>query len=58
MRGSDRGKWYNIQKIDMSGEVPMVSAANAPQMKYSAAYSTGRERRFNSSMRFNHMEAQ
>jgi len=36
-------KWYNMQQIDMSNEKPMVSAANAPRVRYSAAYSTGRE---------------
>ena len=37
-------KWYNMQYINMSGNLPMVSAANAPQVRYSAAYPTGRER--------------
>jgi len=37
-------KWYNIQHIDMSEKMPMVGAANVPPVKYSAAYSTGRER--------------
>ena len=33
-----------MQQIDMSNEKPMVSAANPPRMRYSAAYSTGAER--------------
>ena len=37
-------KWYNMQQIDMSNEKPMVSAAKAPRVRYSAAYPTGRER--------------
>ena len=44
MWGGEQGKWYNMQKIDMSEKMPMVDAANVPQVKYSAAYSTGRER--------------
>ena len=48
MWGSERGKWYNMQKIDMSEKMPMVDAANVPPVKYSAAYSTGRERITNS----------
>ena len=31
-------------RIDMSNEKPMVSAAKEPQVRYSAAYPTGRER--------------
>ena len=37
-------KWYNMQHIDMSGNLPMGIAANAPRVRYSAAYPTGRER--------------
>ena len=37
-------KWYNMQYIDMSGERPMVSTADLPRVRYSAAYPTGRER--------------
>ena len=37
-------KWYNMQQIDMSNEKPMVIAANAPRVRYSAAYPTGAER--------------
>ena len=33
-----------MQQIDMSKEKPMGIAANAPQVRYSAAYPTGRER--------------
>ena len=33
-----------MQQIDMSNEKPMVSAAKAPRVRYSAAYSTRRER--------------
>ena len=33
-----------MQQIDMSNEKPMVSAAKAPRVRYSAAYPTGRER--------------
>lgn len=33
-----------MQKIDMSNEKSMVSAANAPRVRYSAAYPTGAER--------------
>ena len=32
-----------MQKIDMSAEAPMEDAAKVPPVKYSAAYSTGRE---------------
>ena len=42
-RACRRGKWYNMQQIDMSKEKPMDSAGNSPQMRYSAAYPTGRE---------------
>ena len=37
-------KWYNMWYIDMSVKQPMVSAAKAPRMRYSAAYPTGAER--------------
>ena len=37
-------KWYNMQHIDMSGNLPMGIAGNAPRVRYSAAYPTGRER--------------
>ena len=37
-------KWYNMQHINMSGNLPMGIAENLPRVKYSAAYSTGRER--------------
>ena len=37
-------KWYNMQYINMSGKLPMGIAADAPQVRYSAAYPTGRER--------------
>ena len=33
-----------MQYIDVSGKLPMCCAANAPQVRYSAAYPTGRER--------------
>ena len=36
-------KWYNMQYIDMSGNLPMGIAAKVPQVRYSAAYPTGRE---------------
>ena len=36
-------KWYNMQQIDMSGNLPMGIAGNVPQVRYSAAYPTGRE---------------
>ena len=32
-----------MQYIDVSGKPPMSCAANVPQVKYSAAYSTERE---------------
>ncbi len=35
-------KWYNIHQIGMSETMPML-ACNIAQVKYSAAYSTGRE---------------
>ena len=35
-------KWYNM-RINMSNEKPMGIAAKVPRVKYSAAYSTGRE---------------
>ena len=37
-------KWYNMQYIDMSGKLPMGIAAKGSQVRYSAAYPTGRER--------------
>lgn len=37
-------KWYNMQYINMSGNLPMGIAENLPRMRYSAAYPTGRER--------------
>ena len=37
-------KWNNMQHIDMSGNLPMGIAAKEPQVRYSAAYPTGRER--------------
>ena len=42
-------KWYNMQQIDMSGDLPMVRHEKVPGMRYSAAYPTGRERFENSS---------
>ena len=33
-----------MQQIDMSNEKPMGIAGNAPRVRYSAAYPTGRER--------------
>ena len=38
-------KWYNMQYINMSGNLPMRCVANLPRVRYSAAYPTGRERR-------------
>ena len=35
--------WYNM-RINMSREKPMGIAAKGPQVRYSAAYPTGRER--------------
>ena len=35
--------WYNM-RINMSKEKPMGIAAKGPQVRYSAAYPTGRER--------------
>ncbi len=37
-------KWYNMQYINMSGKLPMGIAGNAPRVRCSAAYPTGRER--------------
>ena len=37
-------KWYNMQYINMSGNLPMGIAGNAPRVRYSAAYPTRRER--------------
>ena len=37
-------KWYNMQYIDMSGDLPMVRHEKVPGMRCSAAYPTGRER--------------
>ena len=42
-RACRRGKWYNMQQIDMSNEKPMGIAAKVPRVRYSAAYPTGRE---------------
>ena len=36
--------WYNIQQIDMSGNLPMRRRAGNANVRYSAAYPTGRER--------------
>ena len=36
-------KWYNMQYINMSGNLPMGIAGNLPRVRYSAAYPTGRE---------------
>ena len=33
-------KWYNMQYINMSGKLPMGSAADVPRVRYSAAYPT------------------
>jgi hypothetical protein len=33
-------KWYNMQFIDMSGNLPMGIAGNVPRVRYSAAYPT------------------
>ena len=49
MGGSNMGrtrKWYNMQQIDMSGEMLMGCAEKVPQVRYSAAYPTGAERMF------------
>ena len=37
-------KWYNMQQIDMSGNLPMRRRAGNAKVRYSAAYPTGRER--------------
>ncbi len=37
-------KWYNMQYINMSGNLPMGIAAKGPRVRYSAAYPMGRER--------------
>ena len=37
-------KWYNMQYINMSGNLPRGIAAKVPRVRYSAAYPTGRER--------------
>ena len=37
-------KWYNMQYINMSGNLPMGIAENLPHVRYSAAYPTGAER--------------
>ena len=36
-------KWYNMQYVNMSGNLPMGIAGNSPRMRCSAAYPTGRE---------------
>ena len=36
-------KWYNMQTIDMSGNLPMRRRAKNAKVRYSAAYPTGRE---------------
>ena len=36
-------KWYNMRYIDMSGKLPMCRRTENAQMRYSAAYPTGRE---------------
>ena len=38
------GKWYNMRYIDMSGKLPMCRRTENAQVRYSAAYPTGRER--------------
>ena len=40
----DTQKWYNMQYIDMSGNLPMGIATNASWVRYSAAYPTRAER--------------
>ena len=35
--------WYNMQQIDMSGNLPMVIAGNLPRVRCSSAYPTGRD---------------
>ena len=37
-------KWYNMQQIDMSGNLPMRRRAGNAKVRYSAAYPTGAER--------------
>ena len=37
-------KWYNMQYINMSGNLPMGIAVTVPRVRYSAAYPTGAER--------------
>lgn len=37
------GKWYNMRSIDMSGKLPMCRRTENAQVRYSAAYPTGRE---------------
>ena len=37
-------KWYNMQYINMSGNLPMRRRAGNAKVRYSAAYPTGRER--------------
>ena len=37
-------KWYNMQYINMSGNLPMGIAAKVPRVRYSTAYPMGRER--------------
>ena len=36
-------KWYNMQYINMSGNLPMGIAEKVPRVRCSAAYPTGRE---------------
>ena len=36
-------KWYNMQYINMSGKLPMCRRTGNAQVRYSAAYPTGRE---------------
>ena len=35
-----RHKWYNMQQIDMSGNLPMRRRAGNAKVRYSAAYPT------------------
>ena len=41
-----KGKWYNMELIGMSGKMPMASAANLLRVRYSAAYPTMRRRSY------------
>ena len=44
VRHGRREIWYNMRHVDMSGEMLMGCATKASQVRYSAAYPTGRER--------------